>query len=204
VNGGYYYEPHVVKRVVSDSGATVRNIEPRVLKQTVSQNTSDMIRNYCNAVVSGAEGSGKSARPAGYRIGGKTGTAETLPRTQKKWFVVSFMGYAPADNPQIAIYVVVDRPNALKQDSSLYATRIVKSILTEVLPYMGIPMTEPLTEEERKELEEMREHTYTLYDLPEEESPEGETPEGEAPGGEPAAGDEPQAPTEQTTTGAGE
>lgn len=173
VNGGYYYEPHVVKRVVSDSGATVKNIEPRVLKQTVSATTSDIIRNYCNTVVSGQEGSGKSARPAGYRIGGKTGTAETLPRTQKKWFVVSFMGYAPADNPQIAIYVVVDRPNAAEQDSSRYATGIVKNILTEVLPYLGIPMTEELTTEEREELHKMREHTYMLYDLPEEESEEG-------------------------------
>ncbi|MBQ6735105.1 MAG: cell division protein FtsI [Lachnospiraceae bacterium] len=179
VNGGYYYEPHVVKRIVSDSGATVKNIEPRVLKQTVSATTSDIIRNYCNQVVSGQEGSGKSARPAGYRIGGKTGTAETLPRTQKKWFVVSFMGYAPADNPQIAIYVVVDRPNAAEQDSSRYATTIVKGILTEVLPYLGIPMTEALTPEEQEELHRMRERTYLLYDLPEEEGEEGTEENGE-------------------------
>ena len=163
INGGYYYEPHVVKRVISDGGATVRNVEPRVLKQTVSQATSDKIRQYCNEVVAGDEGSGKRARPAGYMIGGKTGTAETLPREQKKWFVVSFMGYAPADNPQIAIYVVVDRPNVQEQDSSVYASQITKSILTEVLPYMGIPMTEEMTDAEREELDRLRSHSYEIY-----------------------------------------
>ena len=88
-------------------------------------------------------------------IGGKTGTAETLPRGNDE-FVVSFMGYAPADDPQIAIYVVVDRPNVQYQDDAKYATKIVKSILTEVLPYLNIFMTEELTETERKELEELQ------------------------------------------------
>ncbi|MBR0163733.1 MAG: cell division protein FtsI [Lachnospiraceae bacterium] len=166
INGGYYYEPHLVRRIVSDSGATVRNIEPRVLKQTVSQATSDRIRLYCNAAVLGEEATGKTARPAGYLIGGKTGTAETLPRHLKKWYVVSFLGYAPADNPQIAIYVVVDRPNAADQEYARYATYITRNILTEVLPYLGIPMTETLTDEERAELEEMRAHPYEIYNVP--------------------------------------
>ena len=153
INGGYLYEPHLVKRVVSGGGATVRSIEPRVLKQTVSRTTSDTIRSYCNTVVSGENGTGKTARPAGYMIGGKTGTAETLPRGNKKWYVVSFMGYAPADDPEIAIYVVVDRPNTQYQDDAKYATGIVRNILTEILPYLGIPMTEALSDAERAELE---------------------------------------------------
>ena len=62
------------------------------------------------------------------------------------------MGYAPADNPQVAIYVVVDRPNAVFQDDAKYATRIVRSILTEVLPYMNIYMTEELSEAEMEEI----------------------------------------------------
>ena len=70
--------------------------------------------------------------------------------------MVSFIGFAPADDPQIAIYVVVDRPNSDKQDDAKYATRIVRSILTEVLPYMDIFMTEPLSEAEQKELEEQQ------------------------------------------------
>ena len=155
INGGYYYEPHVVKKIVSPSGATVQNIEPRVLKQTVSEETSEKIRTMCNTVVTGEHGTGKTARPAGYMIGGKTGTAETLPRGNKE-YVVSFMGYAPADNPQIAIYVVVDRPNVKPQDDAKYATRIVRNILTEALPYLGIFMTEELTDKEREELEQLQ------------------------------------------------
>lgn len=155
INGGYYYEPHMVKKIVSPSGATVQNIEPRVLKQTVSEETSQKIREMCNTVVTGEHGTGKTARPAGYMIGGKTGTAETLPRKNRQ-YVVSFMGYAPADDPQIAIYVVVDRPNVATQDDAKYATRIVRSILTEALPYLGIFMTEELSDTERTELEQLQ------------------------------------------------
>ena len=155
INGGYYYEPHMVKKIVNSSGATVENIEPRLLKQTISQETSDRIIQMCNQVVVGEHGTGKTARPAGYIIGGKTGTAETLPRKNGE-YVVSFMGYAPADDPQIAIYVVVDRPNTWLQDDAKYATRIVRSILTEVLPYMGIFMTEELSESEIAELNELQ------------------------------------------------
>lgn len=151
VNGGYYYEPHVVSKIVSSNGATIENIEPRVLRQTISKATSDRIIDYCNSVIT--EGTGKAARPAGYSIGGKTGTAETIPRGNGE-YVVSFLGYAPADDPQIAIYVVVDRPNDFQQDNVKLAATLCRDILTEVLPYMGIYMTEELTEAEKKELEE--------------------------------------------------
>ena len=160
INGGYYYEPHVVKRIVSSSGATIKNIEPRILRQTVSQSTSDKIIQYCNQVVAGAEGTGKTARPAGYMIGGKTGTAQTLPRGNQQ-YVVSFMGYAPADDPEIAIYVVVDRPNTRYQDDAKFATRIVRAVLTEALPYLNYPMTVELSEKEQAELAELREKMVT-------------------------------------------
>lgn len=155
INGGYYYEPHVVSKITTADGATIENIQPRVLKQTVSQSTSDTIIEFCNTVVTGEHGTGHTARPAGYMIGGKTGTAETLPRGNKE-YVVSFMGYAPADDPQIAIYVVVDRPNVPDQADAKYATRIVRKILTEVLPYLNIFMTEELSDKEREELEELQ------------------------------------------------
>lgn len=160
INGGYYYEPHMISKITSASGATVANIEPRLLKRTVSESTSAKIREACLQVVAGENGTGKTARPAGYMIGGKTGTAETIsddpdnPRDRTN-YVVSFMGYAPADDPQIAIYVVVDRVNHYPQDDAKYATRIVRKVLTEVLPYLGIYMTEELSEEEQKELEEL-------------------------------------------------
>ncbi len=176
INGGYYYEPHMVKKIVNSSGATVQNIEPRLLRQTISRETSDRIVAMCNTVVTGEHGTGKTARPAGYMIGGKTGTAQTLPRGNRE-YVVSFMGYAPADDPQIAIYVVVDRPNVSQQDDAKYATRIVRSILTEVLPYLGIFMTEELSEKEIAELEELQLEITTPDSLKgEEETEEGETP----------------------------
>ncbi|WP_130837957.1 peptidoglycan D,D-transpeptidase FtsI family protein [Lachnoclostridium sp. Marseille-P6806] len=154
INGGNYYQPHIVSKITSASGATVKNIEPRVIKKTVSEETSEWIRSYCRQVVEGENGTGKTARPAGYMIGGKTGTAETLPRDNMQ-YVVSFMGYAPADDPQIAIYVVVDRANASPSDDAKYATGIVRGCLTEILPYLNIPMTEPLSDEEKAELEEL-------------------------------------------------
>ena len=182
INGGYYYEPHLVSKIVSPSGATVQNIEPRVLKQTISETTSAKVREMCNQVVAGENGTGKTARPAGYMIGGKTGTAETLPRGNRE-YVVSFMGYAPADDPQIAIYVVVDRPNVpgAIMDDAKFATRIVRSILTEVLPYMGIFMTEELSEAEMEELEALQIEIMTPV-ISEEEASEGE--EGEEQTGE--------------------
>ena len=173
INGGCYYEPHVVKKIVNSSGATVENIEPRMLKRTVSKETSDKIIAMCNEVVAGENGTGKTARPAGYRIGGKTGTAQTLPRGNGE-YVVSFLGYAPADDPQVAIYVVVDRPNSWGQDDAKYATRIVRSILTEVLPYMGIFMTEELSEKEKAELAELQLEITTPQNTEDEETQEGE------------------------------
>ena len=168
INGGYYYEPHLVDRITNSNGATVENIEPRVLKQTISESTSALIRQYCTAVVT--RGTGKSARPAGYLIGGKTGTAQTLPRGNGQ-YVVSFISFAPAVDPKIAVYVVVDRANADRQDDAKYATVIVRKILTEVLPYMNIYMTEELSESERQELEARQLAITNMYTKkPEEEA----------------------------------
>ena len=158
INGGYYYKPHVVSRIVDDNGATIENIEPTLLRQPISETTSDYLVDYCIGVVE--EGTGKYARPAGYRIGGKTGTAEHSGEG-KIDYVVSFCGFAPADDPQIAIYVVIDRPNTPSQDTATrYACIICHDILTDILPYLNIYMTEPLSEEEIKELEE---HGHEQY-----------------------------------------
>ncbi len=173
INGGYYYEPHMVNKITNANGATVVNIEPRMLKQTISESTSALIRDYCQAVVD--IGTGSAARPAGYRIGGKTGTAETIdPNTHLRSeteYVVSFLGYAPADDPQVAIYVVVDRLNAEKQDNASFASKLVHDILTEVLPYLNIFMTEEPTEAEKQELAALQLEITTRYT---------QTPEGSA------------------------
>lgn len=208
INGGNYYEPHMVSRIISQDGSTVRTIEPRVLKQTVSPSVSDMIIDYCNGVVT--EGTGVTARPAGYAIGGKTGTAETLPRGNDE-YVVSFMGYAPANDPQIAIYVVVDRPNVADQDDAKFATRLVRSILTEALPYLGIFMTEEVTEEEQEELNALQLENTNYYrqqavsgnDIPPEETGEG-SEDGEEGEGEEGTGETEGSKTETGGTGEGE
>ena len=174
INGGYYYQPHLVSQVLDGNGAVVKNIEPSVLKQTVSNSTSDKIVEYCNAVVT--SGTGKRARPAGYAIGGKTGTAETFPRGRGE-YVTSFMGYAPADDPKIIIYVVLDRPNLPDQNGgTALACTLTKDILTEVLPYMNIFMTEELTEEEKADLKQKGLYNEAIYRPV--EKPEGEDTDG--------------------------
>ncbi len=189
INGGYYYEPHMVDRITNASGATVANIEPRVLRQTISESTSERIRQYCEAVVmrqNDTRITGRTARPAGYAIGGKTGTAQTFDREtgqrSKTEHVVSFIGYAPADDPQIAIYVVVDRANAAEQDDAKFATGIVRNVLTEVLPYLDIYMTEELSEAEVRELEERQLAITNQYtQTPEEEDLDNMQPQEPSP-----------------------
>lgn len=174
INGGKYFQPHFVTEVVDANGATIERIDPRVLKQTISEETSAKIRELCINVVS--VGTGKSARPAGYMIGGKTGTAETLPRGNGE-YIVSFIGFAPADNPEIAFYTVIDRPNVPAQASAKYATVLTRDILTEVLPYLNVPKTEEITE---KEAEELREKQIDFAQSSTEEEASEENTEGEA------------------------
>ena len=99
-------------------------------------------------------GTGKTAVPAGYLIGGKTGTAEMFPRGTGN-YVVSFIGFAPVDDPQVVVYVVIDRPNVDHQPHSTFAQEICKNIMTEILPYMQIFRTEEITEEEKDHLREL-------------------------------------------------
>jgi stage V sporulation protein D (sporulation-specific penicillin-binding protein) len=98
-------------------------------------------------------GTGGTARPYGYSIGGKTGTAETLPRGNEE-YVVSFYGFAPVDDPQVAVYVVINRANQKRQGNHSLPCNIVREIMQEVLPYMNIYMDQPVTEEEREVLEQ--------------------------------------------------
>lgn len=140
INGGNYYKPHVVTKITDDSGNTIENIEPTLLKKTVSQNTSDTLRNYLYNVVT--NGTAKTAKVDGYSMGGKTGTAqmyddETHLR-KKGAYLVSFMGFVPYDDPQLVIYTVINQPNVEDEAHSSYAQNITREILKEVLPYMNI------------------------------------------------------------------
>ena len=152
INGGKYYEPHVVTEIRNEDGTTIEKIQPRVLKQTISATTSDKMKVYLANVCS--LGTGTTAVPAGYLIGGKTGTAEKQPRGTGD-YVVSFMGFAPADDPKVVVYVVIDEPNVEDQPHSSFAQELAQGIFTEILPYMNVFRTEDLTEEEKAKLEEM-------------------------------------------------
>ena len=152
VNGGYYYQPHVVKEIRNADGSVAEKITPRVLKQTISESTSDRMKGYLFNVCD--IGTGKTAVPAGYLIGGKTGTAEMYPRGTGN-YVVSFIGFAPVDDPQVVVYVVIDRPNVDHQPHSTFAQEICKNIMTELLPYMQIFRTEEITEEEKEQLRQL-------------------------------------------------
>ena len=135
INGGSYYQPQVIRRITDASGNVISTNEPKLVKQTVSESTSDVIRTYLKNVV--AIGTGRTAKVDGYSMGGKTGTAEKYPRDDKM-YLVSFVGFVPYDNPQLLIYCIVDEPNVPDQPHSYFAQNIVREILEEILPYMNI------------------------------------------------------------------
>ena len=142
VNGGTYYQPYFVNKVVAADGGTISVTEPTILKQTVSKNTSDLIKSYLYSTVS--DGTAKTAKVDGYSLGGKTGTAEKIPRKTGN-YLVSFIGFAPVENPELVIYCIVDEPNTEDQPHSYYAQNIVREILEEILPYMNIYPDEEMT-----------------------------------------------------------
>ena len=135
INGGYYYEPSVVQRIEDENGNIVRNLDPVLVRRTISEDVSAQMRQFLKNVVS--EGTGKKATVEGYEIGGKTGTAEKLPRGNGK-YILSFIGFAPADSPQVVLYVVVDEPNVEDQANSTYPQYIAQGILSELLPYLNV------------------------------------------------------------------
>lgn len=207
INGGSYYEPHVVRQIVNEQGAVVKKIEPKLVRETVSESTSSFIRDALYRTVS--EGTGKAAAVPGYKIGGKTGTAQKLPRSARN-YLLSFCGFAPVDDPQVLVYVVVDVPHVEDQPHSTYASVIFQKIMSDILPYLNIfpetdvqvdeeaaeklPESEGITEMTGSESEEVPEESK-VYDaeeyvdpgmelgLPDAESSEGGAasgPEGEA------------------------
>ena len=145
INGGTYYQPHLVKEITDEDGKTVKNINPNVLKQPVSEEVSAKIREYMGLSVT--NGTSRSAKVQGYSMGGKTGTAEKLNEKEKGNYLVSFIGFAPLDKPEMVIYTVVDTPNVEKQASGTYAQYLSQAIMSEVLPYMNIYQDEPVVEE---------------------------------------------------------
>lgn len=142
INGGKLYQPHVVKRITDENGNVIEEVEPTLLRQTVSESTSETLKQYMYSTVT--SGTGATAKVDGYSMGGKTGTAQKVPRDGIN-YLVSFIGFAPVEEPQLVIYCVVDEPNAEEQYHSTFAQNIVREILEEVLPYMNIYRDEETT-----------------------------------------------------------
>lgn len=146
VNGGYYYQPHIVKRIEKSTGEVVKNIEPTLVRYTVTSSTSALMRQYLkNAVDNGLV---KKAGVTGYSIGGKTGTAQKQPRSENKW-IVSYLGCAPMDDPQIVLYVVIDEAYGTTGTGGTTndALNLTHDIYEEILPYLNI--YKDLTDEEK-------------------------------------------------------
>ena len=142
VNGGKLYQPRLVQTIADENGNVIKNITPTLLRETVSKQTSESLKDYLYATVS--DGTGKTAKVDGYSLGGKTGTAQKLPRGSGN-YLVSFIGFAPVDDPQLVIYCIVDEPNTDDQPHSTFAQNIVREILEEILPYMNIYPDEQTT-----------------------------------------------------------
>ena len=136
INGGSYYEPHVMKQIHTDTGAVVKSNDGVLVKQTISEETSEFLRNALFLTVD--EGTAKDAKVEGYSVGGKTGTAQKYPRTADK-FLLSFIGAVPMDDPEVLIYVTLDEVEDEKRykDSTL-ATSFAGTILKEILPFLGV------------------------------------------------------------------
>lgn len=134
VNGGDYYLPHVVKEIQNSNGDVVETTDPVIVKKTTSKDTSKKLRSYLKSTVE--EGTASPAQVKGYSIGGKTGTAEKRPVSEKN-YLVSFIGCVPAEDPEVAIYVVVDEPHVTDQAHSTYATEFASKIMKKVLPFLG-------------------------------------------------------------------
>ena len=134
VNGGRRVTPHFGMEVLSAEGKKVKTFRYNAKKNIVSEKTSQTMRELLESVV--AEGSGKNAYVEGYRIGGKTATSQTLPRSANK-YISSFIGFAPAENPQVLGIVVIRNPQGVYYGGTI-AAPVLRSIYDNVLPYLGI------------------------------------------------------------------
>ncbi|MBQ1576640.1 MAG: PASTA domain-containing protein [Oscillospiraceae bacterium] len=145
VNGGRLMRPYVVSEIRSADGETVLRREPELVRQVIREETSEKVRSILEQVVGDPkEGTGRNASVAGYRIGGKTGTSEKVSleaATGEKEYIVSFIGFAPADDPQIAVLVFLDTPSTktgIYISGGQMAAPVVGAMMADILPYLGV------------------------------------------------------------------
>lgn len=139
VNGGYLLTPYVVSKIVDTNGNVIKNTEPNVRRQVISEETSEEMRGVLEAVVNNKGGS--NAYIKGYKIGGKSGTSQKQDENnatgRDDLYVASYVGFAPADNPEIIMLVMVDTPTGRDYYGSLVAAPVVSNTFKEALPYLG-------------------------------------------------------------------
>ena len=148
INGGNYYQPHLVKEIQNSNGDVVKTIDPVVVKRTTSEDTSSKLRSYLKSTVE--EGTAAPAPVKGYSMGGKTGTAEKRPVSAKK-YLVSFIGCEPAEDPEVAYYVIIDEPHVKDQAHSTYATEFSSKVMKRVLPFLGQYASSSQTKQDAKQ-----------------------------------------------------
>ena len=139
VNGGFLYQPLLVRGITDDDGNYIEQYEPTVVRQVISEQTSATVRAILESVVT--EGSGKNCYIPGYHVGGKTGTAQKYDENHQVMHdkvIASFIAFAPVDDPKIAILFIVDEPAVPVTFGSVVAAPYVKSILENALPYLGV------------------------------------------------------------------
>ena len=158
INGGYYYQPHIVKRIEDENGNVIKSYGDTLVRRTVSEDTSAKMRNILQKVVE--QGTGWRTAMEGYTIGGKTGTAEklswengTLKRADGK-FILSFIGFAPVEDPEVMIYCVVDEPDVPQQDMSGAGTALFHMISQDLFPYLNIYRTNDLDPESIEQVDD--------------------------------------------------
>ena len=147
VNGGNRITPHFGVSVKDDEGELVETLQYPVQEGIVSGETSQILRSVLEKVVS--EGSGKRAKIEGFSIGGKTATSQTLPRSANK-YISSFLGFAPAENPQVLALAIINNPQGIYYGGTI-AAPVVKEIFSNILPYLGIERDETAVKQEESE-----------------------------------------------------
>lgn len=149
-NDGYLMEPRIAKKLIDEEGNTIHDFKPRMIRQVISKDTSTIMRSILESVVN--NGSGAGAYIPGYKVAGKTGTAQKAEggRYIQGRYVSSFLAFAPANDPKVAVLVVIDEPGAGSYYGGVIASPVVKSILSDTLRYLDIKPQ--YTEEEAEQL----------------------------------------------------
>ena len=135
VNGGNLLKPQIIKQITDQNNTVIKTYQPEIIRQVISKETSTELTAILESVVS--EGTGRNAYVKGYKIGGKTGTSEKLPRGSST-YVASFVGFAPADNPQVVAMVMLDEPEGEAYYGGVIAAPVIGKILEDILRYMGV------------------------------------------------------------------